>query len=223
MQLEPMTIEVAAVAGAQVVEHGTIPIAFEVRSRLQATQNSTNSFLLTEHPVNPSYVKDYDLVSEPPRDWASRFDTSQWAMFLARVNGGAIGGATVACRSVDLEMLDGRTDLAVLWDLRVMPTFRRQRIGRGLFDAVAAWAVAQGCRELKVETQNVNVAACRFYAALGCTLLGVREEAYPECPGEAQFLWYKSLSVSVGADDHASDAVSAGHDWLKVREQDSSG
>jgi GNAT superfamily N-acetyltransferase len=218
MQLEPMTIEVAAVAGAQVAEYGTIPIAFEVRSRLQATQNSTNSFLLTEHPVDPSYVKDYDLVSEPPRDWASRFDTSHWAMFLARVDGRAIGGATVACRSVDLEMLEGRTDLAVLWDLRVMPPFRRQRIGRGLFDAVAAWAVAQGCRELKVETQNVNVAACRFYAALGCKLRGVREEAYPECLGEAQFLWYKSLPVSARVGDNVLDVESSRHQRLRARE-----
>jgi hypothetical protein len=56
--------------------------------------------------------------------------------------------------------------------------------------------MAQGCRELKVETQNVNVAACRFYAALGCELRFAREEAYPECPGEAQFLWYRVLPGS---------------------------
>jgi GNAT superfamily N-acetyltransferase len=35
-------------------------------------------------------------------------------------------------------------------------------IGAALFRAAERWAVARGARWLKVETQNVNVAACRF-------------------------------------------------------------
>lgn len=82
----------------------------------------------------------------------------------------------------------------LLWDIRVAPDRRGQGIGRALFHAAEEWALARGYRELKVETQNINVPACRFYAALGCRLRVVREEAYPTCPGEAQFLWYKALS-----------------------------
>jgi GNAT superfamily N-acetyltransferase len=90
-------------------------------------------------------------------------------------------------------MFEGRGDLALLWDIRVAPGHRGRGVGRALFEATEAWALTRGCRELKVETQNINTPACRFYAALGCQLRVVRENAYPECPGETQFLYYKPL------------------------------
>jgi GNAT superfamily N-acetyltransferase len=197
--VESMMIEMAGVSSELMAEYAAIPIAFDVTSVLSAKASSGRSFLLTESAVVHPYVKDYDAVSERPRKWATRFDTSPWALFLARIEGRGIGGATVAFRTSGLDMLEGRTDLAVLWDIRVAPPFRGRGVGRGLFAAAEAWAIAQGCRDLKVETQNVNVAACRFYAALGCQLRIVREEAYPPFPGEAQFLWYKTLPRSTVA------------------------
>ena len=189
-----MTIETAGVSGALLEEYASIPIVFEVRSLFAATETADRSFVLTEHAVGSPYIKDYDAATEGPRDWSARFDTSQWALFLARVDGRGVGGATVALRTPGLDMGESRTDLAVLWDIRVLPPFRGQGIGRRLFGAATAWAMAQGCRELKVETQNINVAACRFYAAMGCRLRSVQEEAYDQLPGEAQFLWYKTLA-----------------------------
>jgi len=49
-----------------------------------------------------------------------------------------------------------------------------------------------------VETQNVNVPACRFYARMGCVLGGIHRFAYPELPGEARLLWYKALRLPAG-------------------------
>jgi streptothricin acetyltransferase len=46
---------------------------------------------------------------------------------------------------------------------------------------------------LKVETQNINAAACHFYARQGCTLGGINRFAYPLLPLEVQLLWYKDL------------------------------
>jgi GNAT superfamily N-acetyltransferase len=143
--------------------------------------------------VDSPYVKNYDAIGDRPEDWSARFDTSQWALFVARADGRCVGGATVAYRTPGLDMLESRTDLAVLWDTRIAPSFRGRGVGRRLFESAEAWASARGCRELKVETQNVNVAACRFYSALGCELRIVREGAYPQCPGETQLLWYKAL------------------------------
>lgn len=72
-------------------------------------------------------------------------------------------------------------------------------MGSTLFRAAEAWARARGCRQLKVETQNVNVAACRFYARQGCVLTSVHHNAYPGLPDEIQLLWYKNLvGVTVG-------------------------
>ena len=104
-----------------------------------------------------------------------------------------LGGAVVAWNTPGVNMLEERDDLAVLWDLRVHPEHRRKGIGAQLFRHAAAWARAKGCRQLKVETQNINVPACKFYAKQGCYLGAVHYGAYPEYPDEAQLLWYLDL------------------------------
>jgi hypothetical protein len=47
--------------------------------------------------------------------------------------------------------------------------------------------------QLEVETQNNNVAACRFYAAMGCELRSIDRLAYPDLPDEAQLVWTKRV------------------------------
>jgi GNAT superfamily N-acetyltransferase len=192
-QSQAMTIETAGIPSPLLAEYATVPIAFDVTSVLSTKQDTDRSFVLTECRLDSPYVKDYDAIGDRPLDWAGRFDTSHWVLFVARAGGGTVGGATVAFGTPALEMLEGRSDLAVLWDIRVAPASRGHGVGRALFEAAEFWAISHGCRELKVETQNVNVPACRFYAALGCQLRAVQDDAYPRCPGEAQFLWYKAL------------------------------
>jgi GNAT superfamily N-acetyltransferase len=191
-----MTIESAGVPSHLLAQYAAIPIAFTVTSRLSAQPGTDGSFVLAEHAVHPQYIKDYDAISERPQDWATQFDTSQWLMLVAHIDGAVAGGTTVAFGGSGLDMLEGRSDMAVLWDIRVAPSCQGRGVGRALFEAGEAWAGARGCVELKVETQNINVSACRFYAALGCQLRIVRTDAYPLCPSEDQFLWYKSLAHS---------------------------
>lgn len=188
-----MTIEEASIPSDRLAEYRAVPITFEVTSTLHAHADGRGAFRLVEHAVGLPYTKDYDAITEPPEEWATTFDTSRWRLLLARIDSQCVGGATIAVNTPALDMLEGRDDLAVLWDIRVAPPYRGRGIGRRLFASAEAVAVARGCCELKVETQNINVAACRFYAAMGCALRVVRQEAYPACPGEAQFLWYKAL------------------------------
>lgn len=110
-----------------------------------------------------------------------------------------MGGAAVAYDTADLNMLEGRTDLAVLWDIRVSSSVRGQGVGSALFQAAEAWATSRGCLQLKVETQSVNVPACRFYARQGCVLEAVHRGVYPQLPSEIQLLWYKDLAPSTAA------------------------
>ena len=59
----------------------------------------------------------------------------------------------------------------------------------------ADWAKKRGCVQLRVECQNVNVAACRFYAK-HCTLGGIERYGYATCADvahEAMLLWYRDL------------------------------
>ena len=90
-------------------------------------------------------------------------------------------------------MLEARTDLAVLWDIRVRSEYRRLGIGSQLFDRCAEWVKRKGCSRLKIETQDINVPACRFYASKGCELRGIHHGMYSEHPDEVQFLWYLDL------------------------------
>jgi ribosomal protein S18 acetylase RimI-like enzyme len=94
-----------------------------------------------------------------------------------------------------LDMLEGRDDLVVLWDIRVSPNARRLGVGSALFRSLEAWARARSCRELQVETQNTNGAACRFYEHQGCRLKRVDRHAYSSLPGEVQLIWSKVVGA----------------------------
>ena len=122
---------------------------------------------------------------------------SNWAFFVARAEGARLGGAAVAFDTAGLTMLEDRRDIAVLWDIRIATEARRQgSVPRCL------WLSKNGRRawlpRLKVETQNINVPACRFYATQGCVLGAIHRFAYPEFPNEAQLLWYKDLTCETG-------------------------
>ncbi len=99
----------------------------------------------------------------------------------------------LAWRMENVHMLEGRDDLAVLWDLRVHPDHRRTGVGQRIFVAAVDWARQHDCVELKIETQNVNVPACRFYARQGCRLGSIVSHAYAELPDEIQLIWRLSL------------------------------
>jgi len=106
-----------------------------------------------ERIVDEPYYKDYDRL-ESPVTWADRFDISNWGLLGAFVAGHRVGGAVIAFDSASVDMLEGRKDLAVLWDLRVQPEYRRRGVGAALFRAVEHWTTSKGCTEIRVETQN---------------------------------------------------------------------
>lgn len=190
-----MSIAIAEEPMPDLAEYASVPIAFEVWRVLDVAllEGGLGEFALAERDVHPPYVKDYDAI-EGPASWAERFDLGSWGWIAARAEGRRVGGAVVAFDTPGLHMLEGRRDLAVLWDIRVAPEARGRGTGAALFRAAEAWAAARGCRTLKVETQNVNLPACRFYARQGCVLGAIHRFAYPALPDEVQLLWYKHLA-----------------------------
>jgi streptothricin acetyltransferase len=177
-------------------EHGQISIAFEVRKvfGLAIADGGLGGFILRERELSSPYAKDYDRADgSRPDNWHQRFDIANWALHSAWISNRRVGGVVTAFKTEGLDMLERREDLAVIWDIRVMPELRGQGLGSALFAAAERWAKAQGCKQLKVETQNNNVAACRFYAQRGCTLGSIHRFAYPSLPEEVQLLWYKDI------------------------------
>jgi GNAT superfamily N-acetyltransferase len=176
-------------------EYAGIPIAFEVECVLDVAGNADDGFAVTERRLaSASYIKNYDATpGEGPQQWPHRFNLANWGFLAARIGARTAGMAAVAYDTPDLEVLEGRSDLAVLWDIRVTPDARRQGVGSALFEAAETWARARGCLTLKVETQTINVPACRFYARHGCVLRAIHPDAYPTLPHEVQLLWYKDI------------------------------
>ncbi len=191
-----MTIELAEEPMTTLPEYARVPIVFTADHVLdvRSQDDSPGGFAVSARRLEVSYEKNYDaLAGEGPLTWPDRFDLSNWALFTARVATRIVGGATVAFDTPGLTMLEGRRDLAVLWDIRVSPSARGQGVGGALFEKVETWAQLHGCRQLKIETQNTNMRACRFYERQGCQLRAVHRGVYPDFPAEIQLFWYKDL------------------------------
>lgn len=191
-----MAIEIVEESVTVLPDYGNVSSAFLVESqlRVEPIRNGLGGLRLIEERVEPPYVIDFDRAKgEGPKRWLKRWDISHWGALSAFDGPRRVGGAVVAWRTPGVDMLEGRDDLAVLWDIRVLPEYRRQGIGSKLFARAVGWAREKGLGCFKVETQNTNVAACRFYARQGCELGAIRRWAYPDAPEEVQLLWYMEL------------------------------
>jgi ribosomal protein S18 acetylase RimI-like enzyme len=195
-----MKVEIGEERPAFLAAYARVSIAFEVTSvyDVAAPDGGLGGLVLAERALDAPWVKNYDaLPGGSPLEWATRFDLSRWGLFAARARGGAVvGAAAVAHDAAELDALRGRRDLAVLWDVRVAPEARGRGVGTALLAAAESWAAARGARWLVIETQNVNVPACRFYARHGCVLGGIHRFAYPDLPDEVQLLWYEALATA---------------------------
>jgi GNAT superfamily N-acetyltransferase len=163
-----------------------VPIAYEVQERLVVADGCVE-------PVDPSWTKDYDLYGNTPRDYPKQFDVSKWGVLATYEGAEIIGGAILAFRTPEFELLEGRNDLAHVVDIRVAPDYRSAGVGRGLWKAAEDWSRRRGAVEMGVETQDVNVPACRFYQAMGCSLLAWDADAYGPGINEIQLIWGKPI------------------------------
>jgi len=192
-----MTAEIREVGREALPQFAGIPIRFRVESVFRVEENDAGvgGFRLVEEKVEKPYVKDYDTFEgETPTCWATHLDVTHWGFFLALDGDKPVGAATVACDTPGCSLLEGRKDLAVLWDIRVHPDRRREGIGTKVFQCVRDWARSRGCTRLKVETQNTNVRACRFYAKQSCRLEGIHRHVYPPpLEHEVMLLWRLDL------------------------------
>jgi GNAT superfamily N-acetyltransferase len=194
---DAIPVQITEVQVTELDEYASISIAFEAPVVFDVLEQGgdVSDVVLSERVLGAPYVKDYDSIKgDAPNEWPIRFDVSNWGFLVAHIDGRRVGGAAIAFDTPGVDMLDGRRDVAVLWDIRIAAEARRAGVGSALFRRVEAWARVRGCRRLEIETQNINVPACRFYARQGCTLGAVNRSAYPDLPNEIQLIWFKDLS-----------------------------
>ena len=190
-----MIVDVVQESQPDLGAYASVPIAFEVREVVDVSTVPPHAGRLgiTTRPVATPWLKDYDAMDGGPLGWPARFDLSRWSFFTAWASGVRVGGAALVVRAPDVEMLGGRDDVAILWDIRVAPEARGRGVGRSLLEAAEALATAQGARWMEVETQDINAPACRFYQRAGFALRASNPTAYPGLPNETQLIWYKQL------------------------------
>ena len=188
-----MGIRLQESGSEDLVGHAEIPIAFLVDRVLEPKPDGGPLDLVVRQHFEP-WVKDYDAEQgSDPALWSRHCDTSAWRVISAWDGAARVGGVVLIAGVPGVDMLEDRADLALIWDLRVAPAFRGRGVGARLVEAAREWARSQACRELKVETQNINVGACQFYESQGFELRSVRCGAYPDLPNELEMLWYRSV------------------------------
>jgi len=100
---------------------------------------------------------------------------------------------TLAYQTLNVNMLEGKSDISVLWDIRVLPEKRGFGVGSMLFEQGVNWSKERGCKRIKIETQNTNINACRFYKKHGCKLGNINQYAYGDLSEEIMMIWYYAL------------------------------
>ena len=170
-----------------------IPMAFVAHTLLDLVGDDTQGRLV-ERSLPQPFRKDYDAhPDEGPLSWPRQWSLERWGFLGVQLDTELIAACAIAFDTPGVEMLECRDDLAVLWDIRVAPDRQGTGVGRLLFHAASDWAREHGCRELKVETQNTNPAACAFYRAMGCRLRAAHRGVYADHPEEIQLIWNLEL------------------------------
>jgi streptothricin acetyltransferase len=191
-----MHVDIVEESPERLADYARVPIAFLVDATFDdhALDALARGDRAAPSPVPVPYEKDYDgSPGHHPTDWPQRFDVSRWIILGAFHEMQRVGGAVVVVDDPAVDLLGGQPDAALLWDLRVAPAVRHRGVGSALLRAAEHAAVRRGARVLRVETQQINVAACRFYRRNGFSVEQVQRDAYPDFPDEVQLLWIKSL------------------------------
>lgn len=185
-----MVIETRKITQTLLDEYSRVSIGFIADSiyELDRLYSGLEGIRLREISVD-RFEKNYDTESHNPSHLKKKFDTDNWRVITAVDQGEMIAGAIIAYNTNGINLLEGKQDLALLWDLRVNPDYRGQNIGTKIINEVKSWAIEQQCTRVKIETQNINVKACKFYVKQGAILTGYNMHCYNDNPDEIQFIW----------------------------------
>ena len=197
VEVTTMAIVIREIGPDEYARYAEIDPSYEVTSVLRVVPKDGGlaGLEFVEEAVETPYRKGGDTPDDSPSFWPPKTENGEFVAFLAEEDSFAVGGAAVVLNPSGAFLLERRSSLAGLWDIRVHPRYRHRGIGSTLLLHAAGWAGRRGCSQLRVECQNVNVTACRFYAK-HCALGGIERygyAAFPDVAHETMLLWYRDL------------------------------
>lgn len=164
---------------ADVLQLARCDFSFEVTAELEEPFDDMRSV-----PVKPPYLKNYGFDAD---ELVEHMNNSAGALFVARADNCLVGYLAVS---------QSWNEYAVIDDIAVDVPYRGSGVSRLLMDAAVDWARNVPSAGVRLETQSVNLAACRFYRRYGFQLGGYDRYLYRGLhPGsrEVALFWYLSF------------------------------
>ncbi len=139
----------------------------------------------------------YSVVGVVPYQKRYIFEEKDYSTYLSNPD-------RVVCFAYAAGLLAGQIVISKHWnafawinDFVVDAACRRHGVGRALMQRAVRWAKEKNLPGIMLETQDVNVAACKFYENLGFTLRGFDTHLYkglnPDT-NEIALYWYLVFS-----------------------------
>lgn len=128
---------------------------------------SNNAFWHTVKKV-PSYTKKYES-GRMVNDYTDYLNHPTQTIFFALVEGVVVGKIIIKEYWNNYAYID-----FIIVDLQ----YRKFGIGRKLINEAKVWAKRHDMKGIMLETQNINVKACKFYESCGFKIGGVDQYLY---------------------------------------------
>lgn len=169
---------------------------YETREIYQVDKTESDAYTRFDIRLTP--------VDPPQRyDFYGDFIPEELEYYQRLLERGHSFGAYLGERLVGVALAEAMPEdqLIRVWEIHVHPEFQRQGIGRALMQRVFARAAQDGLKMVKLETQNTNVAAVRFYRSMGFALEALDISKYFTAKGlEAeQVCFYMKRRLPAGA------------------------
>jgi streptothricin acetyltransferase len=116
----------------------------------------------------PAFIKKYP-ERDRQYDYSDYIDNPNRAIYLAYHGERAVG---------QIILSTSWNNYALIEDIRVDISYRKQGIGTRLIGYAKEWAKQRGLAGLRLETQNNNIRACRFYESCGFHIGGFDQILY---------------------------------------------
>ena len=174
-------LKIIEITADNIVDVNKTDTTHEINSRI-VPYIKDGVFNYTVEEIYPSCMKTYE---EDNIAYSTYINNPAKVVFLAYINEKPAG---------QIVLRKNWNNFAYIEDIRVSSNFLSRGTGIALLEKAEEWAIAGGMPGIMLETQDVNVSACKLYEKAGFILGGVEKNLYSvkkNYEHETALFWYK--------------------------------